>query len=291
MMKGVLTLFLSLTISTSFAENSILAVVNNTPITYKSIETILSATNSYESKVDAVNQKIDNLLQLQKAKDLNIEPLIKDINMALLNIAEVNSISIEELRTYPEFLSLKAEISEKISILNLQRLITKDITISEQEVFETCSIKNNEEGIKQIKIAQIFISEIEVKDHSNKPLEIKSFLKKLSKHISNGASFEAFAKLHSQHPSYANGGITNWIEVSGPILIMLDSLTSKEVSEIYLTDFGYAIGIKLEERYVSSNLNQCKEKLLYRKSENYYLEWVDNLRDGSYIKIYHDKLH
>jgi peptidyl-prolyl cis-trans isomerase SurA len=289
-MKGVLTLFLSLTISTSFAENSILAVVNNTPITYKSIETILSATNSYESKVDAVNQKIDNLLQLQKAKDLNIEPLIKDINMALLNIAEVNSISIEELRTYPEFLSLKTEISEKISILNLQRLITKDITISEQEVIETCSIKNNEEGIKQIKIAQIFISEIEVKDHSNKPLEIKSFLKKLSKHISNGASFEAFAKLHSQHPSYANGGVSNWIEVSGPILIMLDSLTSKEVSEIYLTDFGYAIGIKLEERYVSSNLNQCKEKLLYRKSENYYLEWVDNLRDGSYIKIYHDKL-
>ena len=289
-MKGVLTLFLSLTISTSFAENSILAVVNNTPITYKSIETILSATNSYESKVDAVNQKIDNLLQLQKAKDLNIEPLIKDINMALLNIAEVNSISIEELRTYPEFLSLKTEISEKISILNLQRLITKDITISEQEVFETCSIKNNEEGIKQIKIAQIFISEIEVKDHSNKPLEIKSFLKKLSKHISNGASFEAFAKLHSQHPSYANGGVSSWIEVSGPILIMLDSLTSKEVSEIYLTDFGYAIGIKLEERYVSSNLNQCKEKLLYRKSENYYLEWVDNLRDGSYIKIYHDKL-
>ena len=290
MMKGVLTLFLSLTISTSFAENSILAVVNNTPITYKSIETILSATNSYESKVDAVNQKIDNLLQLQKAKDLNIEPLIKDINMALLNIAEVNSISIEELRTYPEFLSLKTEISEKISILNLQRLITKDITISEQEVIETCSIKNNEEGIKQIKIAQIIISETEVKDHSNKSLEIKSFLQKLSKHISNGASFEAFAKLHSQHPSYANGGITKWIEVSGPILIMLDSLTNKEVSEIYLTDFGYAIGIKLEERYVSSNLNQCKEKLLYRKSENYYLEWVDNLRDGSYIKIYHNKL-
>ena len=144
--------------------------------------------------------------------------------------------------------------------------------------------------IKQIKIAQIIISEIEVKDHSNKSLEIKSFLKKLSKHISNGASFEAFAKLHSQHPSYANGGVTNWIEVSGPILIMLDSLTNKEVSEIYLTEFGYAIGIKLEERYVSSNLIQCKEKLLYRKSENYYLEWVDNLRDGSYIKIYHDKL-
>jgi peptidyl-prolyl cis-trans isomerase SurA len=289
-MKRVLALIFILSIGHVFAENSILAVVNNTPITYKSIETILSTTNSYESKVDAVNQKIDNILQLQKAKDLNIEPLIKDINMALLNIAEVNSISIEELRTYPEFLSLKTEISEKISILNLQRLITKDITISEQEVIETCSIKNNKEGIKQIKIAQIIISEIEVKDHSNKSLEIKSFLKKLSKHISNGASFEAFAKLHSQHPSYANGGVTNWIEVSGPILIMLDSLTNKEVSEIYLTDFGFAIGIKLDERFVSSNLKQCKEKLIYLEAEKFYSNWVHGLREEAFIKIYHDAL-
>ena len=289
-MKRVLALIFILSIGHVFAENSILAVVNNTPITYKSIETILSTTNSYESKVDAVNQKIDSILQLQKAKDLNIEPLIKDINMALLNIAEVNSISIEELRTYPEFLSLKTEISEKISILNLQRLITKDITISEQEVIETCSIKNNKEGIKQIKIAQIIISEIEVKDHSNKSLEIKSFLKKLSKHISNGASFEAFAKLHSQHPSYANGGVTNWIEVSGPILIMLDSLTNKEVSEIYLTDFGFAIGIKLDERFVSSNLKQCKEKLIYLEAEKFYSNWVHGLREEAFIKIYHDAL-
>jgi len=289
-MKRVLALIFILSIGHVFAENSILAVVNNTPITYKSIETILSTTNSYESKVDAVNQKIDSILQLQKAKDLNIEPLIKDINMALLNIAEVNSISIEELRTYPEFLSLKTEISEKISILNLQRLITKDITISEQEVIETCSIKNNKEGIKQIKIAQIIISEIEVKDHSNKSLEIKSFLKKLSKHISNGASFEAFAKLHSQHPSYANGGVTNWIEVSGPILIMLDSLTNKEVSEIYLTDFGFAIGIKLDERFVSSNLKQCKEKLIYLEAEKFYSNWVHGLKEEAFIKIYHDAL-
>ena len=71
---------------------------------------------------------------------------------------------------------------------------------------------------------------------------------------------------------------------------MLDSLKNKEVSEIYLTDFGYTIGIKLEERYVSINLNKCKEELLYRKAEDYYSDWVSQLRDDSYIKIYHDKL-
>ena len=290
MMKGVLTLFLSLTISTSFAENSILAIVNNTPITYKSIETILSATNFYGSKVDAVNQKIDNILQLQKAKDLNIEPLEKDINIALLNIAEVNSISIEELRTYPEFLSLKTEISEKISILNLQRLITKDITISDQGVIETCSIKNNEEGIKQIKIAQIIISDVEAETQNDKEIAIKGFLNKLSKHISKGASFKGFAKLHSQHSSYFNGGISDWIKVNNETVKMLDSLKNNEVSEIYLTDFGFAIAIKLEERFISSNLKKCKETLVYLNAEKFYSNWVKALRERAYIKIYYDVL-
>jgi len=289
-MKRVLFLLLSLSFSNVFAENSIFAVVNSTPISSNSIELILSGNKSYEDKVNAVNLKINKILQLQKVKELNITPSPDDINMAILSVAEINKISIEELKAYPEFLTLKTEISEKIAILNLQRLITKDITISLEEEVEACSIRNTSEGVKQIKIAQIIISEIDTKDGSDKSLTIKSFLKKLSKHISNGASFKTFAKLYSQHPSYANGGITNWLDVRGSTLTMLDSLKNKEVSEIYLTDFGYTIGIKLEERYVSINLNKCKEELLYRKAEDYYSDWVSQLRDDSYIKIYHDKL-
>jgi parvulin-like peptidyl-prolyl isomerase len=289
-MKRVLFLLLSLSFSNVFAENSIFAVVNSTPISSNSIELIRSGNKSYEDKVNAVNLKINKILQLQKVKELNITPSPDDINMAILSVAEINKISIEELKAYPEFLTLKTEISEKIAILNLQRLITKDITISLEEEVEACSIRNTSEGVKQIKIAQIIISEIDTKDGSDKSLTIKSFLKKLSKHISNGASFKTFAKLYSQHPSYANGGITNWLDVRGSTLTMLDSLKNKEVSEIYLTDFGYTIGIKLEERYVSINLNKCKEELLYRKAEDYYSDWVSQLRDDSYIKIYHDKL-
>lgn len=289
-MKRALTLLLVLSFNTAIAANTIVAIVNNTPITYKSIETLFSTSNSYENKVDIVNQRIDRILQLQKAKELSIDPSFNDVNKALLSVAETNNISIEQLRAYPEFLFLKSEISEKISILNLQRLVTKEINISENEAINNCSIENNDKAVKQIKIAQIIISEIRLENSIDKNLEIKSFLKKLSKHISNGASFEAFAKLHSQHPSYANGGLTDWIEVIGPTLLMLDSLNINEVSKIYLTDFGFAIGIKLEERFVSRNLKQCKEKLLYLKAEKYYSNWLKKLREESYIKIYHDKL-
>ena len=288
-MKRVLALLFILSTGSVFGENIILAVVNNNVITSNFLEPFLFNSKSQKSKVDIINQRINIILQLQKAKELNIEASLNDVNLALLEISKSNNIPLEQLQAYPEFLSLKTEVSEKISILNLQRYVTKDVTIDENEAINICS-KQTSESIKQIKIAQIIISEIEVENQNDKNIAIKAFLKKLSKHISKGASFEGFAKLHSQHSSYVNGGITNWIEVTSPTVKMLDSLKNSEVSQIYLTEFGFAIGIKLEERFVSSNLKKCKEKLIYLKAEKFYYNWVKNLREDAYIKIYHDAL-
>jgi len=288
-MKRVLALLFILSIGPVFAENIIIAAVNNSAITYNSLENLLLNARSKENKVDIINQRINDVLQLQKAKELNIEASLNDVNLALLEITKSNNISLEQLQAYPEFLSLKTEVSEKISILNLQRYVTKDVTIDENEAINICS-KQTSESIKQIKIAQIIISEIEVENQNDKDIAIKAFLNKLSKHISKGASFEGFAKLHSQHSSYVNGGITNWIEVNSPTVKMLDSLKNSEVSQIYLTDFGFAIGIKLDERFVSSNLKQCKEKLIYLKAEKFYSNWVNGLEKEAFIKIYHDAL-
>ena len=288
-MKRVLALLFILSTGSVFGENIILAVVNNSVITSNLLEPFLFNSKSKENKVDIINQRINIILQLQKAKELNIEASLNDVNLALLEITKSNNISLEQLQAYPEFLSLKTEVSEKISILNLQRYVTKDVTIDENEAINICS-KQTSESIKQIKIAQIIISEIEVENQNDKDIAIKAFLNKLSKHISKGASFEGFAKLHSQHSSYVNGGITNWIEVNSPTVKMLDSLKNSEVSQIYLTDFGFAIGIKLDERFVSSNLKQCKEKLIYLKAEKFYSNWVSELHEEAFIKIYHDAL-
>ena len=287
-MKGVLTLLFLLSSSSVLAENTIIAIVNNTAVTYNSLESILSNANSKDDKVDIISQRINVILQVEKAKKLNIEASLNDVNVALFEISKSNNISLEQLQAYPEFLSLKTEVSERISILNLQRYITKDETITENEAIKICS-KKSSSTVKQIKIAQIIISEIEAETQNDQDI-IKAFLNKLSKHISKGASFEVFAKLHSQHSSYFNGGITDWIEVNNPTIKMLDSLIDNEVSQIYLTDFGLAIGIKLEERFVSNNFKQCKEKLIYLNAEKFYSNWVEELRGQAFIKIYHDAL-
>jgi len=289
-MKRVLALLFILCISPVFAENIIIAIVNNSAITFNSLENSLLNASSKEHKFDIINQRINDVLQLQKSKELNIEASINDVNLALLEISKSNNISLEQLKVYPEYLSLEDEVSEKISILNLQRYITKDITIAEKEALDICSKEPTNTNIKQIKIAQIIVSEVESHAQNDQDTAIKAFLNKLSKHISKGASFEALAKLHSQHSSYANGGVTNWIKVDNPTINMLDSLKDNEVSQIYFTDFGFAIAIKLEERLVSINLKKCKEKLIYLRAEKFYSNWVEGLREEAYIKIYHDLL-
>ena len=78
-MKWVLPFLLIFNIGTVFAENTVIAIVNNSVITYNSIETNVLNSSTNEHKVGVVNKKIDSILQLQKAKELNAEASKSDI--------------------------------------------------------------------------------------------------------------------------------------------------------------------------------------------------------------------
>ena len=293
-MRSLLALILFLNISICFAENTIVAIVNNEVVTLNSVEQKLNIANSNEEKIAIIKNRIDTILQLTKAKEFDISPTQSDINQALIQLANINEITIEQLNSYPEISLLTREVTEKLSILNLQRFITKDLilNLSINILTDNCPAIDNDIKIKQIKIAQIIISEIDDSDISpnSKDEAIKEFLKKLSKHITKGASFESFAKLHSQHPSYVNGGISDWITVNSPTTEMLDLLKDGEVSKVYSNNIGFAIAIKVDERFISNNLEKCKEKLTYLNAEKFYLNWVKELRDNADIEIYINNL-
>jgi peptidyl-prolyl cis-trans isomerase SurA len=291
-MKKILVFFLVTYTSCVFSNNTIIAIVNNTPITLNSVQIKLLEANTKDEQILIVDNSIDIILQVQKATELGITPAKRDIENVLNDIAQSNNLSLQALMDFEDFYYIEKEVFEKLSILNLQRFFTKDLIVSEEQILTVCSDKNVIKDEKQIKIAQIIISEIDsqIYDLDKKNLLIKDFLSKLASHIKKGASFEAFAKLHSQHPSYYNGGITDWLRVEGPTLEMLDSLGNKEVSEIYMTDFGLAIATKVDERYISSKLKECKERVIYEHTEMYYLEWLTNLREEANIEIYYDKL-
>jgi len=292
-MKRVSALILLCQLGVCFAVNSIVAIVNEDVITLQSIEQQLNDANSFNEKIDIVEKQIEIALQMSKVRKLGLNPSQGDINGVLNQLAIDNNISMEQLQSYPQFPSLIQQITDRLSILNLQQHITKDLNI---ELFENeinnCTSNINDKDIKQIRIAQIIISEIDNSDViiDNQEKAVRNFLKKLSDHITKGASFEAFAKLHSQHSSYVNGGLTDWIFVKNPTIEMFDLLEDGEVSKIYSTDVGWAIAIKVDERYVNSNLDNCKEKMIYQKTQQFYINWLKDLRDSAYIEIYTDKL-
>jgi peptidyl-prolyl cis-trans isomerase SurA len=267
--------------------------VNDEAITLQSIEQKLDYTSSLNEKIDIVEQQIDFVLQISKARELSLNPSQGDINGVLTQLSHDNNISMEQLRSYAQFPSLIQQITNRLSILGLQQYITKDLSIelSENEI-NNCIFNINDKDTKQIRIAQIIISEVENSDVNigNQKQAIRNFLKKLSDHITKGASFDAFAKLHSQHPSYVNGGLSDWMFVNNPTIEMFDSLQDNEVSKIYATDVGLAIAIKVDERYTNLDLENCKEKIVYQKAEQFYSDWLKDLRDSAYIEIYTDKL-
>ena len=291
-MKKILVLFLVFFTSIVLAENTIIALVNNTPITLNSIQNKFSNSASYEETTEKLNERIDIILQLQKVNEFYLNPKAKDVETVLVDIAKNNNLSINDLLNFDNIDDIKNEILEKLSILNLQRYITQDIEHPQEKILSECRDNNLIKDTKQIKVAQIIISEIN-SDTSNpkqKNKLIESFLNRLSAHISKGAPFESFAKLHSQHPSYKVGGVTDWLTVNNPTLVMLDSLDKNEVSEIYSTIYGLAIAIKIDERFISSKLKECEEKVIYQNAEIYYTEWLNDLRDHAFIEIYYDKL-
>ena len=292
-MRRFFLLLLLFSVNISIADNTIVAIVNEDVITLDSIEWQLNVASSYDEKIDIISQQIDLLLQLNIAKELGIKPQNNEIDGALIQLAKNNSISISELKSHPQFTLFVEQIIETLSVIKLEQFITKDFKpeLSENEILQNCSIEKST-GVKQIKIAQIIISEILDSDSSKSEQKnaVVGFLEKLSKHITKGASFEALAKLHSQHPSYYNGGLSEWLNVNTPNIEMFDSLEDGEVSIIYETDGAWAIAMKVDERYINPDIESCKQQIKNQKSQTYYLQWLKELRDSAYIEIYTDKL-
>jgi len=288
-----LLLFIILNIGYASNNNSILALVNDSFISSQSIEKYLSKSSSFDDKMAFINHQIDIVLQLEKVHELDINPSQYDINEAITELASSNKITVEQLQAYPEYPSILTEIINYLSIINLQQHITGDLKFkfTENEISKNCNI-NKAQKIKQIKIAEIIISEIldSNSSKSDQKNAVIRFLEKLSNHISKGASFEAFAKLHSQHPSYYNGGLSEWMFINTPNIEMFDSLKDDEVSQIYETEGGWAIAIKVDERYIDLDIENCKEQIKMQKAQKYYSEWLKELRESAYIEIYTDKL-
>ena len=289
-MRKLIALLVCAQFSSVFAANSILAVVNDDIITMASVQQQLNTVNSYDEKMAIINQQIDSHLIQNKITELGISPEQQSISAAVDQIAKSNNMSTAQLKAHPQFPTFLQQIISQLSVSTLQQRVIQGMTINvpDKELQSNCRSDASVRSTKQIKVAQIIISE--VKGADNQELAAKELLNKLTHHIEKGASFSDFAKLHSQDPSYAQGGLSEWITIEGENLAFFDNLKKGEVSDIYSSGSGWAIAIKADEQYIDSNLEACKQQIINNKATQYYLDWVQDLRGLAYIEIFSDKL-
>jgi peptidyl-prolyl cis-trans isomerase SurA len=249
--------------------NEIIAIVNQKIITPQSIQPQLNQSNSLTEKIELINSRIDLILKLELVEKFNLNPSRDQIKQALEHISNKNNISLIELKKNLNFNLIENDVKKNLSIFNLKSFLTKDLSIyiSENEIKNLCH--NNAQNIKQIKIAEIVISQPPSYNPKNGSLESssKNFLKKLSNHINKGASFFNLAKLHSQDSSYFNGGISEWKTINSKILKEIDLLKDNEVSSVYTKKNGWAVAIKLDQRFINLEFEDCKKDIRKVKAE------------------------
>ncbi|MDC9714209.1 MAG: peptidylprolyl isomerase [Gammaproteobacteria bacterium] len=298
-MKLLLTLVFTFSFSALASPNSIIAIVNDTVITLNSVSTQIKKTTTKAQKIALVEQQIDLVLQAEKVQSLGIKPKPENINAVLADVAKQNGITLAQLQSNNQFDEIVSNISQQLSLKGLEQLIVQraNIAITQTEVDRYLAKKPSDKTnlVKQIKIAQIVISAVESTDTSlqSKDDLIVQFLTKLSRDIKNGTTFSSLAKLHSQDPSYKNGGETDWLEQNKlPAVFQqqLKNLNTGEVSEPFKTAQDWRIIKTIAQRKVDMNLVAIRAQLIQLKQRAFFQNWLKTLRKNAYIEIFDHKL-
>ena len=102
-MKKILAFFLVSFASCAYSVNTIVAIVNKTPITLDSTQINLLEANTKDEQILIINNSIDNILQVQKATELDLTPTKRNIENVLNDIAQSNNLSLKELMNFEDF--------------------------------------------------------------------------------------------------------------------------------------------------------------------------------------------
>ena len=196
---------------------------------------------------------IDEKLQMQEAKRLNITVTPDELEQAFGRIEQQNNMTKGALDTFlrdsgiPRS-SLADQLSASIAWSKLVRnRLMQDVTISDEEVTEALNQFKQDADVPQNRVSEIFISI----DNPSQDEEAKRLADRLIDQIRAGANFGAVAQQFSQSPSAAVGGDIGWVtanQLSPELGGAIDKMKPGEMSYPLRTPAGYYLLYLVERR-------------------------------------------
>lgn len=134
----ILFTFLTLSLTTFAAPNSIIAIANDTVITMDSINAQVNKETTKKQKIALIEQQIDIALQKEKIQALGITPKPETINKTLEKVATQNGLTFEQLRANNQFDQITETITQNLSFMGLKQMVLQqvNINITEAEIDE-----------------------------------------------------------------------------------------------------------------------------------------------------------
>ena len=203
----------------------IAAVVNDDIITFSDIEDrmrlyMLGAPPNLpqEAKQKVLQQAlyrlVDEKLQLQEAKALNIAPTDKEINDGFAMLAAQNKVTPERFReglaqSGVNLNTIQDQIRAELAWTQVvRRKLRPQIVISENEIDTEYDRLQRSSGRTEYRIAEIFLSF----DGEASEKNAYEQMERLASDIGKGRPFSQVAREYSEAPGAATGGDLGWIE-------------------------------------------------------------------------------
>jgi peptidyl-prolyl cis-trans isomerase SurA len=212
-----------------------------------------SADNRKRMAPRVLRTLIDEKLELQEAKHLNISVTKDEINGALERLEKQNNLPKGGLDKFLQNLgiakpSLIDQVTASMTWAKLvQARLSQDVNVSDQEVTDAVKEANENEKTPQNNVVEIFLAV----DNPSQEDEVKRLADKLEQQLHSGGNFASVAQQFSQSPTAADGGSLGWItasQISPDLGKAIDALKPGELSPPIHAGGGYYILGLLDRR-------------------------------------------
>lgn len=204
-------------------------------------------------RMQVLRTLIDEKLQMQEAKRLEVVAEPKDVDETLSGIAGQNRMTTDQLRETLErsgvsIDSLVTQIKAEIAWADLiRKKFLSRISPGDEQVDAVLARMEANAGRPEYLVAEIFLS-VESPDDEE---EVRRSALRLVEQLKQGAAFNAVARQFSQAATAATGGDLGWVaegQLSGELDKVLGEITPGEVSPPLRAGGGYYILLLRDKR-------------------------------------------
>jgi parvulin-like peptidyl-prolyl isomerase len=245
---------------------------------------------------------VDVHLQLARARALNLRVSDEDIAQQIETLKKQNQLADEQFLQLLKTRGLTLELYKKqiyegmlvSKVVNAEvrsRLTVLDTEL--QDAYQTRQQQYQVAGGQTVShILFLFPPYPSEQDEQRLRAKAESVLQQ----VRNGGDFKALARQYSDGPSAETGGLLGTFK-PGELLPGFEEAAAQlqpgQISDVVRTRVGFHI-IRLEARQSASMRpfedvqEELKSDILRDKTERKYQEWLESLRQQSYIKILHE---